>query len=44
MTAISTEAAATGTAAGDLLQLLRDGRPRTRTEIAVLTGLARSTV
>lgn len=44
MTAISPDAAATGTAAGDLLQLLRDGQPRTRTEIAVLTGLARSTV
>ncbi|MGN6753706.1 MAG: ROK family protein [Intrasporangium sp.] len=30
--------------AGDLLQLLRDERPRTRAELAKLTGLARSTV
>ncbi|MFD7287141.1 ROK family protein [Streptomyces sp. NPDC059863] len=30
--------------AGELLQLLRDGRPRTRAELARLTGLARSTV
>ncbi|GAA1708710.1 ROK family protein [Isoptericola hypogeus] len=29
---------------GDLFQLLRDGRPRTRAELAVLTGQARSTV
>jgi predicted NBD/HSP70 family sugar kinase len=28
----------------DIFQILRDGRPRTRTEIATLTGLARSTV
>lgn len=32
------------TGAGDLLRLLRDGRPRTRTELATLTGIARSTV
>ncbi len=28
----------------DLFQILRDGRPRTRTEISAMTGLARSTV
>ncbi|HEY8588833.1 MAG TPA: ROK family transcriptional regulator [Naasia sp.] len=32
------------TGASDLLQILRDGRPRTRTELAALTGIARSTV
>lgn len=30
--------------ASDLFQILRDGRPRTRTELASLTGLARSTI
>ncbi|MFL6153355.1 MAG: ROK family protein, partial [Ornithinibacter sp.] len=30
--------------AGDLFELLRDGRPRTRAELAESTGLARSTV
>src|SRR6476661_5649844 len=30
--------------AGDLFQLLRDGRARTRAELALSTGLARSTV
>ncbi|MBT8162203.1 MULTISPECIES: ROK family transcriptional regulator [Arthrobacter] len=30
--------------AGDLFQLLRDGRARTRAELAITTGLARSTV
>lgn len=30
--------------AGDLLQLMRDGTPRTRAELIQLTGLARSTV
>lgn len=29
---------------GDIFQLLRDGRPRTRAELASMTGLARSTV
>jgi predicted NBD/HSP70 family sugar kinase len=39
------EHTAAGTAgAGQLLQLLRDGRPRTRAELTQLTGLARSTV
>ena len=30
--------------ASDLFQILRDGRPRTRTELSAMTGLARSTV
>ncbi|WP_148667541.1 winged helix-turn-helix domain-containing protein, partial [Arthrobacter sp. Hiyo1] len=30
--------------AGDLFQLLRDGQARTRAELAITTGLARSTV
>ncbi|WP_281445586.1 winged helix-turn-helix domain-containing protein, partial [Paenarthrobacter nicotinovorans] len=30
--------------AGDLFQLLRDGQARTRAELALTTGLARSTV
>ncbi|MEW1808627.1 ROK family transcriptional regulator [Pseudarthrobacter sp. NPDC080039] len=30
--------------AGDLFQILRDGRPRTRAELAAMTRLARSTV
>ncbi len=41
------EAASTATRAfgtGDMFQLLRDGRPRTRAELAALTGQARSTV
>lgn len=29
---------------GDLFQILRDGVPRTRAELAVMTGLARSTI
>ena len=36
--------AVTGARAGDLFQLLLDGTPRTRAELAVLTGLARSTI
>ncbi|MEJ3405550.1 ROK family protein [Rathayibacter sp. YIM 133350] len=31
-------------AAGELFQLLRDGHPRTRAELASITGLARSTI
>ncbi|QNO37143.1 ROK family transcriptional regulator [Protaetiibacter sp. SSC-01] len=31
-------------AASDLFQILRDGRPRTRTELSAITGLARSTI
>lgn len=42
------ETAENGTAdlakAGEFLQLLRDGRPRTRAELAQVTGMARSTV
>ena len=38
-------ASASGTlASGDLFQLLRDGDGRTRSELADLTGLARSTI
>ncbi|HEU5128006.1 MAG TPA: ROK family protein [Glycomyces sp.] len=37
-------AASTPAGAGTLLRLLRDGVPRTRSELASLTGLARSTV
>ncbi len=33
-----------GVGAGDLFQLLRDGRPRTRSELASVTGLSRSTI
>ncbi|WP_084129102.1 ROK family transcriptional regulator [Demequina sp. NBRC 110055] len=34
----------TGSAQSEIFQILRDGRPRTRSELATLTGLARSTV
>ncbi|HWT32711.1 MAG TPA: ROK family protein, partial [Microbacterium sp.] len=37
-------AGAPGLGAGDVFQLFRDGRARTKAEIATLTGLARSTV
>ncbi|GAB4003852.1 ROK family protein [Glycomyces albus] len=40
----ATHRPAAPTGAGPLLQLLRDGTPRTRSELAALTGLARSTV
>src|SRR5687768_8147460 len=33
-----------GTGASELFQLLRDGSPRTRAELAAKTGLARSTI
>ena len=33
-----------GFGAGDLFQILRDGVPRTRSELATLTGFARSTI
>jgi predicted NBD/HSP70 family sugar kinase len=36
--------ALTGAAQSEIFQILRDGRPRTRSELASLTGLARSTV
>jgi len=50
MVDISTEHAARhinalgSSVASDLFQILRDGRPRTRTELSAMTGLARSTV
>lgn len=40
----ATEAAGSLARAGDLFQLLRDGKPWTRAELAMTTGLARSTV
>ncbi|KQO82366.1 MULTISPECIES: ROK family transcriptional regulator [unclassified Frigoribacterium] len=41
----STRSSALGSAgASELFQLLRDGRPRTRAELASMTGLARSTI
>jgi predicted NBD/HSP70 family sugar kinase len=41
----STRSSALGsTGPSELFQLLRDGRPRTRAELAAMTGLARSTV
>ncbi|WP_203656665.1 helix-turn-helix domain-containing protein, partial [Demequina activiva] len=33
-----------GSAQSEIFQILRDGQPRTRSELATLTGLARSTV
>lgn len=33
-----------GFGSGDLFQILRDGRPRTRSELAELTGFSRSTI
>lgn len=36
--------ALTGAAQAEIFQFLRDGNPRTRSELAALTGLARSTV
>jgi predicted NBD/HSP70 family sugar kinase len=44
MVKITRDAATHRSAAGELLQLLRNGVPRTRAEIATLTGLSRSTV
>lgn len=32
------------TGAGDMFQLLRDGQPRTRADLAAITGQARSTI
>ncbi len=40
----TTQPATAHTGAGQLLQLMRDGTPRTRAELIELTGLARSTV
>jgi len=36
--------AATGFAASDLFQVLRDGKPRTRSELIDITGLSRTTI
>lgn len=36
--------ALSGAAQSEIFQILRDGKPRTRSELAALTGLARSTV
>ena len=44
ITADPSPTAAVASGAGELLQLLRDQRPRTRAELAKMTGLARSTV
>lgn len=44
ITADPSPTAAVTSGAGELLQLLRDQRPRTRAELAKMTGLARSTV
>ena len=52
MTDVSPEAPGTAghvnplgsSATSDLFQILRDGKPRTRTELAAITGLARSTI
>ena len=44
MSDISTFSGLGGSGASELFQILRDGRPRTRTELAELMGLARSTV
>ncbi|WP_395401391.1 ROK family transcriptional regulator [Arthrobacter sp. UC242_113] len=41
---VAAEGAGSLSRAGDLFQLLRDGRARTRAELALTTGLARSTV
>ncbi|PWV52131.1 MULTISPECIES: ROK family transcriptional regulator [Nocardiopsis] len=43
-TPLRAPAATAAPGAGTLLRLLRDGRPRTRSELAAVTGLARSTV
>jgi len=41
---LSSDSTAAGTGAMELFQLLRDGMPRTRAELAKSTGLARSTI
>ncbi|GAA5202422.1 ROK family protein [Microbacterium jejuense] len=42
--AVRSAGTAVGTGAGEIFQILRDGRARTKAELATLTGLARSTV
>lgn len=44
MVELSRFASARASGVGDILQLLRDGIPRTRSEIVEITGLSRSTV
>ena len=44
MTDISRGSALGASGASELFQLLRDGQPRTRAELASITGLARSTI
>ena len=44
MVTLSPESAAAGSGAMELFQLLRDGTPRTRAQLAKTTGLARSTI
>ncbi|WP_414684247.1 ROK family transcriptional regulator [Microbacterium sp.] len=44
MVSITSESPSGGTGASELFQLLRDGVPRTRAELAHSTGLARSTI
>ncbi len=44
MTDLSHGSALGGNGASELFQLLRDGQPRTRAELASITGLSRSTV
>lgn len=44
MTDAGRGATASAPGAGEIFQILRDGRARTKAELAVLTGLARSTV
>ncbi len=44
MVTVSPEPATAGTGAMELFQLLRDGVPRTRAQLAKSTGLARSTI
>jgi predicted NBD/HSP70 family sugar kinase len=44
MTDISRGSALGASGASELFQLLRDGQPRTRAELATITGLARSTI
>ena len=44
MVTLSPDSAAAGSGAMELFQLLRDGTPRTRAQLAKSTGLARSTI
>ncbi|MBV1779684.1 ROK family transcriptional regulator [Paeniglutamicibacter sp. ABSL32-1] len=44
LTMIPPKSPTPGTGAGELFQLLRNGRPRTRSELASETGLSRSTI